>query len=204
MLCSRFVGRWQILRLLTQRFSRRFAGGTLERRKRGRKRGGFQTLSIALICSLVSVEGFNFPGTTKSVFLFRRFSRQHRAGGIQKRVDSNTPTKSTCRYDAPPLPLMLRASIFFSALPLRHRLCLPFFFFVTRLDCRGLFEWAIVSRRSDCSDGTSLPRKKKSEPDGERGDRWLIVLLVTCDSSVEGTGEEVRKRRLDSPRVEFI
>jgi len=64
----------------------RFAGILeKEREKKSEKGRGFQVLSIALICSLVSVEGFNFPGTTKSVFLFRRFShRRHpKEGGFQ-------------------------------------------------------------------------------------------------------------------------
>lgn len=121
MRCSRFVCRWQILLLLTQRFSWYFADGTLEREREEE----FRALSIALICSLVSVEGFNFPGTTKSVFLFRRFSRQHCAG-IQKRVDSNTPTKSTCRCDAPPPP--------------SHAFVLRFFF----LRCLSVIDFAFI------------------------------------------------------------
>jgi len=73
-----------------------------------------------------------------------------------------------------------------------------------RLGCRGLFEWR--SFRDDPIVPTErVYPPKKGEPDGERGDQWLIVLLVTsCDSSEEGMEEEVRKRRLDSPRVEFI
>lgn len=123
-----------------------------------------------------------------------RFSHRAVPDGIQKR-DSN-PCR---RVERSPSHLSFCASIF-SALPLCHWVCLPFSFFVTRLGCRELFEWAIVSRRSDCSNGTSLPPKKKREIEkvseeergegeserkrGKRRDRWLIVLLVTsCDSS---------------------
>lgn len=77
------------------------------------------------------------------------------------------PTPVDVSSDHLPSHLSFRASIF-SALPLRHRLGLPFSFFVTRLGCQELFEWAIVSRRSDCSNGTSLPPKKKRQGRGGR------------------------------------
>lgn len=100
--------------------------------------------TIASICSAVSVKRFNFPGATRSVFLFGDF-RTTPAASEKGRI----LTPSTCRSDR---AFALR---FFP-----HRLSVIgslFFFFVTRLGCRELFEWAIVSRRSDCSNGTSLP-----------------------------------------------
>lgn len=111
--------------------------------------------TIASICSAVSVERFNFPAATRSVFLFRDF-RTTPAASEKGRI----PTPSTCRCDR---AFALR--FFRAASPSSVQ---SSFFFVTRLGCRELFEWAIVSRRSDCSNGTSLPWKKK-EPDGEKG-----------------------------------
>lgn len=155
----------------------------------GRKRISFSTCCDGIgrdrvdLLGIFRGEDLIFHGDTKRekcIFLFGDFraARRHpKEDGFQQ-----LPRR---RVERSPFHLSFRASIF-SALPLRHRLCPPFSFFVTRLRCRELFEWAIVSRRSDCSNGTSLLPKKKRERDGRKegeseraGEREALALSLS-------------------------
>lgn len=109
-------------------------------------------------------------------------SGDFRTGGIQKRVDSDKVDVSV-QWHPPPF----HASIFFP-----HYLSVIDSAFLSpfsspRRGCRG----SCLNGRSFRGDPIVPTERvypgKKSEPDGERGDRWLIVLLVTSyDSSAEG------------------
>lgn len=68
----------RVLCVSPQRFSRHFASSTLEREGERESGEGFSGPVDRVDLFVSSVEGFNFPGTTKSVFLFRRFSHQRR------------------------------------------------------------------------------------------------------------------------------
>lgn len=111
--------------------------------------------TIASICLAVSVKRFNFPGATRSVFLFGDFCTTPAAS-----EKGRIPTPSTCRSDR---AFALR---FFSAPPLRHRFSLLFFRHPTRLSravwMGDRFEAIRLFQRNEFT-------LKKKEPDGEKG-----------------------------------
>lgn len=111
--------------------------------------------TIASICSAVSVERFNFPGGTSSVFLFGDF-RTTPAASEKGRI----PTPSTCRSDR---AFALR---FFRAASPSSVQSSFFFCHPTRLSgavwMGDRFEAIRLFQRNEFT-------LKKKEPDGEKG-----------------------------------